>query len=293
MLFMPLLSKYLHYFQASTEYAVNGHTAKQKIKLLDKNPFFSDSIPQKAPPVKFSMFSKSKLIKSPNLNTNKTVNSSQSQNRPFIGPMLPVNHNSPSLHKKYNAVNGKPDRFTAGDVQKEEKHTDNSQKKLVNGKSSDIKTKNRDEFSVVPSSLDIIKSSYDNDSDSDEQKLKTHSSNVVFSPKTKHSATGSKTLNIFDQLHQKNSVKTWNGEKSKNFSSNNNGCGSVWGDLSNPKKRIRDSYDKELDEGKRKKFKHKIYNHKNGNKHAFQCKYEQQHQQNRNYKLPWKTKKHI
>ena len=305
---------------------------------MESNPFFSESSkPAKSGlnsgrPVKFNFSVNSNKLKNPYL-----TKTSATPDKKFIGPLLPngaVRSNGTSSQHQPTHENAphqpnsekQSTSSTTDSAQSSKTLNSNSTDKpndLENGSKTDTpkKATSVNNCAASLSSLDILKNSYKDESEEENQvykpnakpalcvrkKNKSGEKSTVFDrlkdvAEKKSSSSG----NVFERLGMKSGVKSWSGEESKNFKKESDS----WQSIGNPHKRVRDEYEEELDQGRVKKIKH----HKNNNhfreKHDFQKAHDFQKNQKRweerkswsgyqngkqNGKGPkyfWKNKKH-
>ena len=308
--------------QHSAMILISGHS-KPKARLMESNPFFSEKAALTSQrPIKFSMKVNSKFIKNPYLS------SKGDQEKPkFVGPLLPNGANKssgyPSQHvscrengREHPNSESSPDKpsVTTSEVSSNSESSPNNDKPSVTTSevSSKLpKTKSDKESSPVSvekaevcsspvvkctesmSSLDILKNTYNDDSDErDAKRAYNPNAQPVLLVKKKTDTSANKgdgdklkngpeqktsSGNVFERLGAKHVVKSWSGETSDNFK-NDNEC---WKSIMNPNKRVRDEYDNELDQGKVKKVKHHK-NKQNGREtHDFQKAHDYQKNQKR------------
>ena len=278
---------------------------------METNPFFSDSPKpmNSGKPVKFAVSVNSKLIKNPYLLPKKTP-----QNDNFIGPKLPnassKSNGTPSRHLSCaqngpiqpNSANGNATASPASAKPTEPDDKVNPEK--TNGSSASV-----GKCAASLSSLDLLKSSYRDDSDNEaspyqpnaqpvltlRRKKKTSESKptvferlkekvIEMKPSASGGATkdpGSSSGNVFERLGDRNGVKSWSGEDSANLLGNGD-----WSATVNPNKRARDDYDEELDQGRLKKVKQ----NKNYQNRDQKLNFQKAHEYNKNQKR-WEDRK--
>ena len=305
---------------------------------MESNPFFSESSkPAKSGlnsgrPVKFNFSVSSNKLKNPYL-----TKTSATPDKKFIGPLLPngaVRSNGTS--SQHQPTHENAPHQPNSEKQSTSSTTDSAQSsKTLNSNSIDKpndlencsktdtpkKATSVNNCAASLSSLDILKNSYKDESEEENQVYKPNAKPALCVRKKNKSGEKSTVFdrlkdvaekkntssgNVFERLGMKSGVKSWSGEESKNFKKE----GDSWQSIGNPHKRVRDEYEEELDQGRVKKIKH----HKNNNhfreKHDFQKAHDFQKNQKRweerkswsgyqngkqNGKGPkyfWKNKKH-
>jgi len=290
----------------------NGNHNSSKVRLMESNPFFSESPKQtksglnSGRPVKFNLSVNSNKVKNPYLNKTQKSNGAG-----FIGPLLP----NGSMRSNGTASKHIPTHETAPVQPNAEKQSPASNKtgQSVNSNTTEKPNENSDKTatpkkpsSVVScaaslSSLDILKNTYKDESEEESQvhkEAQVHKPNAQPALILKKKKSGEKNSvfdrlkdaaekktpssgNVFERLGMKSGIKSWSGEESKNFKKGTEN----WKSIENPHKRVRDDYEEELDEGRVKKVKQQ----KNNNfreKHDFQ----KAHDFNKNQKR-WEERK--
>ena len=267
---------------------------------MESNPFFSEQSKalNSQRPVKFNMKINSKFLKNPYNNSKSDATSTKQ----FVGPLLPNGATKSSGYSsKHDSCreNGREHPNSENGPDCENSSAAKSETSVAESKaeSAQENTEVKQETTPSPvvkcteclSSLDILKSTYKDDSDDKEPTLpyNPNALPVLVVKKKKGSSENSGKLNngaeqklsagnVFERLGAKSAVKSWTGEASSNFKNDNE----TWKSIENPNKRVRDEYDEELDQGKVKKVKHQKDKQNGREKHDFQ----KAHEYNKNQK---------